>query len=78
MITIGFSNTADIHHTLETCWNNFACCVETSSKNAKSESDDDGDGDGDDGDDEDKNLRQIAEVSVKVRNGETSKRDVGG
>ena len=25
-----------------------------------------------------KNLRQIAEVSVKVRNGETSKRDVGG
>ena len=62
MITIGFSYTADVHHTLATCWNSFASCVETSSKNAKSESlwrfvsgyilDNDND-DGDDGDDDD-------------------------
>ena len=76
MITIGFSNTADIHHTLETCWNSFASCVETSSKNAKSESlwrfvsgynlgndDDDGDDDDDDddGDDDDGDHRDNAE-----------------
>ena len=65
MITIGFSNTADVHHTLATCWNSFASCVETSSKNAKSESlwrfvsgyildnNDDNNGDDDDDDDDD-------------------------